>query len=110
VIDQFHYPGVNFDAKYALTDAGATEVVRTFWLGRNKKKTDFFTLGNYMKSRQLRSFFKGRLHVSESAYESPYDSVQDLHANRIGSQFFFCYPIAMVCLHISVKTNKNLLA
>jgi hypothetical protein len=36
---------------------------------------------------------RGRLHVSESAYESLYDSVQDLYANRIGSQFFFRYPL-----------------
>jgi hypothetical protein len=34
-----------------------------------------------------------RLHVSESAYKSPYDSVPDLYANRIGIQFFFGHPL-----------------
>jgi hypothetical protein len=31
---------------------------------------------------------RGRLLVSESVYESPYNSVHDLHLNRIGNQFF----------------------
>jgi hypothetical protein len=31
--------------------------------------------------------------VSESAYESPYDSVHDLYANRIGIQLFFCHQL-----------------
>jgi hypothetical protein len=34
-------------------------------------------------------YFRGRLHVFESAYKLPYDSVYDLYATRIGSQLFF---------------------
>jgi hypothetical protein len=33
--------------------------------------------------KRLERPFKGRLHVSESAYESPYDSVHNSYANRI---------------------------
>jgi hypothetical protein len=35
---------------------------------------------------------RGCLHVSESPYELPYDSVHNLYANRIGIQLFFCHP------------------
>jgi hypothetical protein len=41
-------------------------------------------------SKKLAGFFRGNLHVSESAYESPHDSVHNLYANKIGSPFFFC--------------------
>jgi hypothetical protein len=36
--------------------------------------------------------FRGRLLVAESPYESPYNSLHDLYANRIGIQLFFCHP------------------
>jgi hypothetical protein len=39
---------------------------------------------------ETRVLVRSRLHVSESAYESPNDSVHDLYANRIGSKFIFC--------------------
>jgi hypothetical protein len=51
-----------------------------------------------------------RLHVSESAYESPYDSMHDLYANRIGIQFFFLLPFTMFCSNISATKHQKLLA
>jgi hypothetical protein len=63
-------------------------------------------------SRDLRRgrFLRGRLNVSESAYESPYDSVHDLFANRIGSQLFFCYPLQRFVYKFQPKKSKiNLL-
>jgi hypothetical protein len=39
------------------------------------------------------TLFRGCLHVSESAYESPYNSVHDSLGNRIEIQLFFCHPL-----------------
>jgi hypothetical protein len=36
---------------------------------------------------------RGCLHVSESPYELPYDSVHNFYANRIGIQLFVCRPL-----------------
>ena len=36
---------------------------------------------------RVRVSLRGRLHVSESAYESPYDSAHDLHTKGLGFQF-----------------------
>jgi hypothetical protein len=53
---------------------------------------------------------RGRLHVSESAYESPYDSVHDLYANRIGIQFFSVTHYNGLFTHFKQKKSKiNLL-
>jgi hypothetical protein len=46
---------------------------------------------------------RGRLHVSESAYESSYDSVHDLYNKQNSELIIFRLAIAMVCLHISAK-------
>jgi hypothetical protein len=51
--------------------------------------------------------FRGRQHVSESAYESLYDSVHDLYANRIGSQLFFCYPLQRFVYTFQPKKVKS---
>jgi hypothetical protein len=55
----------------------------------------------------MQQMVRGRLHVSESPYESPYDSVQDLYANRIGSQLFFCYPLQWFVYTFQPKIIKN---
>jgi hypothetical protein len=47
LIEEVHY-NANYVAKYALTDvlnAGGTEVMYTFWLGRNWRKGEYFTIG-----------------------------------------------------------------
>jgi hypothetical protein len=47
LIDEVHY-SVDYGAKYAFTDilnAGGTEVLYNFWLGRNWRKGEYFTIG-----------------------------------------------------------------
>jgi hypothetical protein len=56
------------------------------------------------RSTQIR--VRGRLHVSESAYESSYDSVHNLCANRIGRQFFFCYRMQWFVYTFQPKKSK----
>jgi hypothetical protein len=56
---------------------------------------------------------RGRLHVSDSAYELPYDSVHNLHTNGLGFRVSFGYqlhPLASLqaCKHISGKNNRKL--
>jgi hypothetical protein len=46
---------------------------------------------------------RGRLHVSESAYDSPYDSVKNLYANLIWIQFY------IYTFQKKNKQKKNLL-
>jgi hypothetical protein len=54
-------------------------------------------------------YLRGCLHVSESAYELPYDSVHDSLGNRIGIKKKLCHPLqSIVCLHISAKKNQKL--
>jgi hypothetical protein len=50
---------------------------------------------------------RGRLHVFESAYESPYDSVHNLYANRIWVKFFFCHPLKRFVYTFQPIKSKN---
>jgi hypothetical protein len=58
------------------------------------------------RKRRQKICLRGRLHVSESAYESPYDSVHDLYANRIGIQFFFRHPLQWFVYTFQKKNQK----
>jgi hypothetical protein len=48
---------------------------------------------------------RGRLHVSDSAYELPYDSVHNLHIEGISFQFSIIYPF---CKRISGKNQSQI--
>jgi hypothetical protein len=51
-----------------------------------------------------------RLHVSDSAFVSPYDSAHDLHTKGLGFQFSIIHPFTTVCKHISGKSILNFIA
>jgi hypothetical protein len=50
----------------------------------------------------------GRLQVSESPYESQYDSVHDLYEKQKWDPIFFLSRITMVCKHISANTKEKI--
>jgi hypothetical protein len=47
------------------------------------------------------------LHVSESPYESLYDSMHDFYANIIGIQLFFCHPLQWFVVTFQPKKMNN---
>jgi hypothetical protein len=57
--------------------------------------------------RRRRRRLRGCLHVSESPYELPYDSVHNFYANRIGIQLFFCHPLQWFVFTFQPKKIKN---
>jgi hypothetical protein len=62
------------------------------------------------ESVELITVVRGRLHVSESAQESPFDSAYELNANRIGSTLFFYYPLHWFVNTFQPIKAKNSLA
>jgi hypothetical protein len=64
---------------------------------------------NRRSSRNWTRPLRGRLHMYESVYASPYDFIIFLQASQIGIPFFICHPLQLtVCIHISAKTNKKI--
>jgi hypothetical protein len=79
-------------------------------LARQRKRMPCRGVSNALARTELQApnrRVRGRLHVSESAYESPYDSVHDLLANIIGIQFFFCRPLQWIVYTFQQKKLKK---
>jgi hypothetical protein len=52
---------------------------------------------------------RGRLHVYESVYDSPYDSINNLPTSQIGIQFFIRHPLQWSVYTFQPKLIKNLI-
>jgi hypothetical protein len=53
---------------------------------------------------------RGRVHVSDSVYESPYNYVYDLHSNGLGFQLSFGHQLQPLVNTFQGKSSENLIA
>jgi hypothetical protein len=64
--------------------------------------------GKILKSTN--DIVRGRLHVSDSAYESPYDSVHDLHTKGLGFRLSFGHQLQLLLNTYQEKLSENKIA
>jgi hypothetical protein len=57
---------------------GQTDRTLVPYMTESVNELDSMSISNPV---QFRPLIRGRLHMSDSAFESPYDSVHDLHTN-----------------------------
>jgi hypothetical protein len=77
------------------------------WNEKYMGSINFEELFHGLFSNFIEICLRGCQHVSDSAYESPYDSVHNLHTTGMGIQFFFCHPLQRIVVTFQPIQTKN---